>query len=221
MSCVVACPPVFYCTLSSPIGPLLLAGNDQGLQFLLFQNGRQTVAPDPAWQQDRGSLKEPVRQLTAYFAGQAPALRRDGRAPGDAVSAIGLGDELQRIPYGETISYRRAGDAHRQSARGSRRRSGQRLESHLHHHSVSSRHWQQRRACRLRRRSCRSSRRCSRSSAARHALLKCNGTIHPRATSLTASAVAIGSASFAGIDRVFARRAARRCSGTAWPAAIR
>lgn len=91
-------------TLDSPIGPLLLAGDEGGLRFLLFGKGRHVVAPDPTWEPDRGLLKEPVRQLTAYF-------RAKLRAFDVPVTPAGTGfqqsvwAELQKIPYGETISY--------------------------------------------------------------------------------------------------------------------
>ena len=60
-----------YRTIDSPIGPLLVAGDDDGLRFLLFGKGRNgQMKPKPEWEPDRGTLKEPAKQLTAYFAGK-------------------------------------------------------------------------------------------------------------------------------------------------------
>ncbi len=95
---------MYYKSVDSPIGPLLLAADERGLRFLLFSGGRKTVEPDPGWVADRGQLEEPVRQLNAYFAGKL----RDFDVPLAPVGTpfqISVWDELQRIPYGETISY--------------------------------------------------------------------------------------------------------------------
>jgi methylated-DNA-[protein]-cysteine S-methyltransferase len=95
---------VQYRTLDSPIGQLLLAGDDIGLRFLLFSTGRRPVAPDPEWIPDTGLLKEPAAQLTAYFKG---ALRRFyvPVAPQGTEFQQRVWAALQEIPYGETVSY--------------------------------------------------------------------------------------------------------------------
>src|SRR5690348_1639510 len=93
-----------YRVLSTPIGSLLLAGDEAGVRLLLFANGRKSVAPRPEWEPDGGKLTEAARQLTAYFAGQlrdfALAVAPEGTPFQQSVWA-----ELQRIPYGDTISY--------------------------------------------------------------------------------------------------------------------
>lgn len=93
-----------YRTIESPIGPLLIAGDDQGLRFLLFKQGRQEVKPEPDWKPDRGRLEEPARQLSSYFGGKLREF--DLRvAPQGTAFQRSVWSELQRIPYGETISY--------------------------------------------------------------------------------------------------------------------
>jgi methylated-DNA-[protein]-cysteine S-methyltransferase len=103
-----------YRTITSPIGPLLLAADEAGVRFLLFANGRKSVAPRAEWEPDRGLLAEPVRQLNLYFAGKL----RDFDlpvAPDGTPFQRSVWSELQRIPYGGTISYgelaRRIGNA--------------------------------------------------------------------------------------------------------------
>lgn len=93
-----------YRCVDSPIGPLLLAGDDGGLRFVLFRNGRSPAAPKPDWEPDTGLLKEPARQLTAYFKG---ALRRFELqvAPHGTPFQQRVWAALQQIPYGETTSY--------------------------------------------------------------------------------------------------------------------
>jgi methylated-DNA-[protein]-cysteine S-methyltransferase len=95
---------VQYRLVDSPIGPLLLAADDQGLRFLLFSAGRRVVVPEPDWEPDRGLLKEPARQLTAYFNG---TLREFDTpvAPVGTPFQLAVWTALQQIPYGETVSY--------------------------------------------------------------------------------------------------------------------
>jgi methylated-DNA-[protein]-cysteine S-methyltransferase len=93
-----------YRTLTSPIGPLLLAGDGEGVRFLLFANGRSDVRPRADWVNDRGELDEPARQLDDYFRGH----RREfgvAVAPQGTDFQRSVWTELQRIPFGETISY--------------------------------------------------------------------------------------------------------------------
>jgi methylated-DNA-[protein]-cysteine S-methyltransferase len=83
---------------------LLVAGDDQGLRFVLFCRGRREAASEPDWEPDRGLLKEPLRQLTLYFDGRL----RDFDlpvAPRGTPFQQTVWRELQRIPYGDTISY--------------------------------------------------------------------------------------------------------------------
>jgi methylated-DNA-[protein]-cysteine S-methyltransferase len=93
-----------YRTFDSPIGRLLLAGDDRGLRFLLFTTGRHAVEPQSDWQPDDGHLTEAAGQLSAYFAGR---LRQFDVpvAPDGTEFQRRVWAELQRIPYGETISY--------------------------------------------------------------------------------------------------------------------
>ena len=94
-----------YRTIDSPIGPLLIAGDHDGLRFLLFGNGRKgSVQPKPEWEPDRGALKDPAKQLSAYFSGKLRNFDLS-LAPEGTPFQQGVWGELQRIPYGETISY--------------------------------------------------------------------------------------------------------------------
>ena len=85
----------------SPIGPLTIIGGDRGLSGVRFPGDR------PRDERDRDDLAlAPVAgQLAEYFAGgrRAFELEVDLRAAGGMERAVW--HELQRIPYGETISY--------------------------------------------------------------------------------------------------------------------
>ncbi len=94
-----------YQLLESPIGALLLAGDQAGLRLLLFTKGRdQRVKPEPEWEPDRGALKDAARQLTEYFSGKRRTF--DLRlAPVGTPFQQTVWSALQKIPYGETTSY--------------------------------------------------------------------------------------------------------------------
>jgi len=90
---------MFYTWMESPVGRLLLAGDEKGLHKLLF-GGK----PEVGWREDPVALAEPVRQLRAYFAGEL----RDFElplAPAGTPFQLRVWRELCRIPYGQTISY--------------------------------------------------------------------------------------------------------------------
>jgi methylated-DNA-[protein]-cysteine S-methyltransferase len=93
-----------YRTIASPIGPLLVAGDEVGLRFLLFTAGRDRARPESDWEPDTGLLKEPARQLSSYFTGKLHEFDVP-LAPQGTTFQQAVWAELQRIPYGETISY--------------------------------------------------------------------------------------------------------------------
>lgn len=93
-----------YRSIESPVGPLLVAGDEEGLRFVLFSKRGRPAAPQPDWALDRGLLAEPVRQLTEYFKGRLRAFDVPVAPVGTAFQrAVWL--QLQAIPYGETVSY--------------------------------------------------------------------------------------------------------------------
>jgi len=94
----------FYTQTESPLGPLLLAADDAGLRQILFVNGRHPAEPDPFWKESRAALKETIRQLQAYFAGELENFDLQ-LAPEGTPFQLGVWRRLADIPYGETISY--------------------------------------------------------------------------------------------------------------------
>jgi methylated-DNA-[protein]-cysteine S-methyltransferase len=94
-----------YCYLDSPIGTLLIAGDDQAIHRIEFPKNGAPGRPEPGWSESSaGPIAEAVRQLREYFAGERTefdlALAPDGTAFQRSVWR-----RLQDIPYGETISY--------------------------------------------------------------------------------------------------------------------
>jgi methylated-DNA-[protein]-cysteine S-methyltransferase len=103
----------YYTWIESPVGQLLLVADEGGLLEIAFAEGRTAPVVDPAWINGGALLREPVRQLDAFFAGQLRdfdlPLKPEGTAFQQRVWKL-----LREIPFGETISYgelaRRAGN---------------------------------------------------------------------------------------------------------------
>ena len=93
-----------YTFTDSPIGRLLLAGDDAGLRRIEFPEGRHPQEPQPGWREERARFSEALRQLDAYFAGR---LRRFELplAPQGTGFQRSVWEALCLIPYGETLSY--------------------------------------------------------------------------------------------------------------------
>jgi methylated-DNA-[protein]-cysteine S-methyltransferase len=99
----------------SPVGPLLLAGDREALHVLAFgaspaegRQRRQMSRPreiNAAWQPDVQGVLEPIRkELDQYFAGRLKQFSTPVAFNGTQFQNT-VWRELQRIPYGETISY--------------------------------------------------------------------------------------------------------------------
>ena len=96
-----------YYDLDTPIGALRLVGGEDSIDRIELPN-RAAESPDPAWMPVNGALpaalQEAKRQLGEYFDGK----RREFDLPlgaGGTEFQQTVWAELQRIPYGETISY--------------------------------------------------------------------------------------------------------------------
>ena len=93
-----------FTTIDSPLGDLVLAGDDGVLRRLWMAEGRRPRIARSDWVEDPDAFAEAARQLGEYFAGE--------RTDFDLAIETG-GTEFQRrvwgalreIPYGETRSY--------------------------------------------------------------------------------------------------------------------
>ena len=93
-----------YMWMDSPVGAILIAGDDSGVQQIEFRHGRWASGPDPDWTEGGRSLLPAARQLEAYFAGKLMQFDLRLTPRGTAFQMI-VWEALQQIPYGETISY--------------------------------------------------------------------------------------------------------------------
>jgi methylated-DNA-[protein]-cysteine S-methyltransferase len=95
---------ICYCYLESPVGRLLVAGDEEGLRFISFMKGKHRITPEIDWREDRSYLGEAIRQLDLYFEGRLRQFTLK-LAPHGTPFQLDVLRALQEVPYGETISY--------------------------------------------------------------------------------------------------------------------
>ena len=95
---------MYYCYFDTPIGELLLAGEQDALTMIGFPKGSMRRDPEPDWIFNEQPFEEVRQQLTEYFAGE----RKDFDLPlalHGTEFQVSVLEALQEIPYGETTSY--------------------------------------------------------------------------------------------------------------------
>jgi len=95
---------MYYHVVDSPIGALLLAGDEDALGRVHFQSGRRAIQPPDAWERSARPFREATRQLTAYFGGRLQHFDLPLRPEGTEFQ-LAVWRALQEIPYGTTCSY--------------------------------------------------------------------------------------------------------------------
>ena len=93
-----------YCYAESPLGPLLLAGRSEGLHVVGFPEGTGRREVEPDWIEDSQPFRTVAAQIEAYFAGERFKFQCP-LSPSGTAFQLKVWGALQRIPYGETISY--------------------------------------------------------------------------------------------------------------------
>jgi len=95
---------MYYCYVETPIGDLLLAGDEEALHLIGFPEGSMRREPESDWIYSDKPFSEASKQLTAYFAGERQSFDLPLKPNGTEFQLQVL-DELQKIPYGTTASY--------------------------------------------------------------------------------------------------------------------
>ena len=95
---------MYYCYLDTPIGELLLAGDDDALSLVSFPEGSMRRDPEPDWIYNEKPFAAARQQLTEYFAGERRTFDLPLRFSGTEFQMSVL-QALRQIPYGETTSY--------------------------------------------------------------------------------------------------------------------
>jgi len=94
-----------YAIMASPVGPLTIAGDDEGLHLLMFHTGARRMPAGAGWQEsEHGVVKETIGQLKEYFLKKRTRFDIPLKLSGTDFQ-LDVWRELQNIPYGELISY--------------------------------------------------------------------------------------------------------------------
>jgi methylated-DNA-[protein]-cysteine S-methyltransferase len=94
----------FYARIESPVGPLLLAGDENALRLVSFENSRRAATVPIDWKLDKLPFKEVIKQLHAYFGGELERFDVPLSLSGTGFQ-LQVWNALMEIPYGETVSY--------------------------------------------------------------------------------------------------------------------
>ena len=95
---------MYWHEVSSPVGPLLLAGDGFKIKLIHFRSGPRARRAERGWVEDARPFEAAIAQLAEYFAGG----RQDfdlPLAPEGTSFQRTVWQALTRIPYGETTSY--------------------------------------------------------------------------------------------------------------------
>ena len=96
---------LYYHTLDTPIGGLLLVGDEDALHGVWFQDGKRgPTKPAKNWEPSEKPFREVTRQLKAYFAGKLMDFDLP-LAPHGTEFQLKVWKALRTIPYGKTWSY--------------------------------------------------------------------------------------------------------------------
>ncbi|MDQ3287964.1 MAG: methylated-DNA--[protein]-cysteine S-methyltransferase [Pseudomonadota bacterium] len=94
-----------YATHHSPIGPLLLAADDDGLRLIEFHQSRHRIERDAGWREGDHPILDRTRlQLDEYFGGERERFDLP-LAPRGTAFQRETWQALALIPYGATMSY--------------------------------------------------------------------------------------------------------------------
>jgi len=96
---------MYYDIIESPIGPILLAGNEKGLRHLNFLKGKKIIEVPADWIENKEFFREATRQLEAYFSGKLESFDLK-LAPEGTDFQKSVWKALCEIPYGETRTYK-------------------------------------------------------------------------------------------------------------------
>lgn len=93
-----------YRYLYTPLGTLLLAGQENCLEVIRIPRETELPSPHSDWVEDDSCLQAVVDQLNRYFSGELKAFSLKLNPQGSVFQKKAW-DALLTIPYGETISY--------------------------------------------------------------------------------------------------------------------
>lgn len=95
---------IYYTTIDSPLGEILLTGTTAGLSGIYFQEGANRQEPEADWERDEAIFAEAIAQLQAYFAGSLRRFDLPLVLQGTPFE-MAVWQLVRAIPYGETTTY--------------------------------------------------------------------------------------------------------------------
>jgi methylated-DNA-[protein]-cysteine S-methyltransferase len=97
--------PILYDIVDSPVGRILLTGDERALSGLyLLDAGEHSASVQPEWTRSEGLFSAAAEQLAEYFAGSREEFDLP-LAPRGTPFQLAVWAELTRIPFGSTVSY--------------------------------------------------------------------------------------------------------------------
>lgn len=93
-----------YSHYPSPIGPILMAGDEPALWYLSFPTGSKAMSPHADWTRDDSFFSAVSNQLAAYFAAELQQFELTLHHEGTEFQRS-VWQALHTIPYGETLTY--------------------------------------------------------------------------------------------------------------------
>jgi methylated-DNA-[protein]-cysteine S-methyltransferase len=95
---------MLHTTIESPVGDLLLFGDELRLRGVHMQEGRRPAVVAPGWKSAREPFSTVREQLGEYFAGDRTRFDLELAPVGTPFQEL-VWRALRRIPYGRTASY--------------------------------------------------------------------------------------------------------------------
>lgn len=131
---------MYYCThFNSPLGDILIAGNETGITGLWIEGQKYTEKTMPEGMAENDNIPilcEGVRWLSAYFAKKNPPISGLALSPKGSEFRKTVWKILTEIPYGEVVSY---GDVAKECAKrmGKDKMSAQAVGGAVGHNPIS------------------------------------------------------------------------------------
>ena len=96
---------LYYSHMETAIGPLLIAGDENAVHWIVFPKDGRAAPPEAGWVESaRGPVGEAMRQLHEYFSGARTSFDLP-LAPQGTMFQCAVWRQLSEIPYAQTISY--------------------------------------------------------------------------------------------------------------------
>ena len=93
-----------YSCIDSPLGTLLIAGDETGITGLWLPTGKNVKQPQPGWTRDDAFFERARTQLAEYFAGARTEFDLP-LSPAGTAFQLRCWAALRQIPFGQTASY--------------------------------------------------------------------------------------------------------------------